>query len=327
MACIAQELIGQNLIAVQNGGAPSFYTILDTALLQAQNGDTVYLPGGTLTCGTITVNKALRIFGMGINGDSSVATKTTQINGSLYLDIEAGGSSLTGFSLNGLSLNFSASDIHVSRCGIGSLTINAGTAPPSTNNVFYENTIGSINGSYAQGNTFFNNIISYFMSNLGPNNLFRNNIFQLAYPWFCGNENYGHFVRFSSSFFENNIFLHNSVSWCPLMCSSDNCNFRNNIFIDDLDVDNLCPDCHAFDNFVNQQSSTVFIEGTYHLQPTCPGKNTGTDGTDIGIYGGLHPWKDGSIPANPHIQFKNIDNSTDLNGNINVNIKVAAQDR
>jgi hypothetical protein len=36
----------QGLIAVQNSGAPAFYTQLNDAVTIAQNGDTMYLPAG-----------------------------------------------------------------------------------------------------------------------------------------------------------------------------------------------------------------------------------------------------------------------------------------
>lgn len=40
-----------------------------------------------------------------------------------------------------------------------------------------------------------------------------------------------------------------------------------------------------------------------------------------------HFLKEGSVPANPHIQTKNLGYSTDQNGNFPINIKVAAQDQ
>lgn len=45
----------------------------------------------------------------------------------------------------------------------------------------------------------------------------------------------------------------------------------------------------------------------------------------MGIYGGSTPWKEGAIPSNPHIFFKNISNATDGSGNLPVQIKVSAQ--
>jgi hypothetical protein len=75
-------------------------------------------------------------------------------------------------------------------------------------------------------------------------------------------------------------------------------------------------------------SSTSFsYSDDYHLKSTSVGVNAGRDGTDIGIYGGAFPWKEGSLTFNPHYQRINISPTTDNNGNLNVNIKVEAQER
>ena len=67
------------------------------------------------------------------------------------------------------------------------------------------------------------------------------------------------------------------------------------------------------------------FHNNYRLKSTSLGHNAGTDGTDIGIYGGVFPWKDGSMPSNPHIISKTIPGTTDASGNLNVNIKVEAE--
>jgi hypothetical protein len=46
----------------------------------------------------------------------------------------------------------------------------------------------------------------------------------------------------------------------------------------------------------------------------------------VGIYGGLFPYKEGAVPLNPHISLKNIAPQTDVNGDLNIQLKVNAQD-
>lgn len=48
----------------------------------------------------------------------------------------------------------------------------------------------------------------------------------------------------------------------------------------------------------------------------------------MGIYGGLpnYTFKEGCVPFNPHIISKTIAPNTDVNGHLNINIKVGAQD-
>ncbi len=85
----------QNLIAVQNGNTPAFYTVLDSAIIYAQNGDTVYIPGGIFHL-TVQVAKSLHIIGVAHNPDSNLATGMTKINGSLTLAHEASNGILIG---------------------------------------------------------------------------------------------------------------------------------------------------------------------------------------------------------------------------------------
>jgi hypothetical protein len=78
--------------------------------------------------------------------------------------------------------------------------------------------------------------------------------------------------------------------------------------------------------FVNQTGNIYSYMQDYHLKSTSPGKNAGTDGMDVGIYGGSSPFKEGALPVNPHIRFKNVAGSTNSSGTLNIHFKVAAQD-
>ena len=51
----------------------------------------------------------------------------------------------------------------------------------------------------------------------------------------------------------------------------------------------------------------------------------GDDGTEVGIYGGLVPFKEGAVPINPHISQKSIQTTTDSNGLLNIYFTVEAQ--
>lgn len=185
-----------------------------------------------------------------------------------------------------------------------------------------EGQINSGNGS-ATEYSFLNNIIcSTFWANTGIpifiNSIFKNNVFfQDPYCQY--------------SLFENNVFIIGGFS------TAINSTAKNNLFVYDiLYLEGSGSNNVGSNNIPGQEQSTIFInqEGTlfnyahdYHLQTSCPGKNAGTDGTDIGIYGGIYPWKEGSIPFNPHFETIQISPKTDANGNLNVNIKVEAQER
>ena len=164
---------------------------------------------------------------------------------------------------------------------------------------------------------FVNNILIGAIQNAKNGDVFRNNIFLTAYP-------------VQSTFyalFENNIFLTTVNSFIPAYTSNYN-TFSYNVFTMTPDW-SLNPNNNNYINvsaagiFVNQTGSTFSYSDNYHLQS--PGTYAGADATQCGIYGGLLGYKEGGVPANPHIRQKTIANTTDVNGKLNVTITVAAQ--
>ena len=111
---------------------------------------------------------------------------------------------------------------------------------------------------------------------------------------------------------DNNMFTKNIFTYTPGFGS--NINNGNYLAVDFATL------------FVNAPSTTFNYTYNFHLQQ--PATYLGSDATQAGLYGGLlhGPYKAASIPKNPHIQTKTIAPATDTNGNLNINIKVAAQD-
>lgn len=344
MSLLMQGIKAQNLIAVQNGGTPTFYTKLDSAIFHAIDGDTIFIPGGNFALNT-NISKRLHVIGVGHNPDSTLVTNPTNIfvTTSLNLITGAAGGSLIGIKLNGnLSFGTSSADANVSnytvgRCYIGNVTSKSSL---TTNNLFYENIITNGGGTYysinmtnAESNYFYNNIITggyggygqFAVYSIGAGSIFKNNIFIGDYYCLMG---------VTYSLFENNIFL--AQLFNPSYGSNNNI-FNNNLFVtsssyyfwsnwNNTGINNIFEQPQP-SIWVNQSGNTFSYTQDYHLQSNCPGKNAGRDGTDIGIYGGVFPWKAGSVPFNPHFQTFHIGPTTDSTGNLNVNIKVAAQDR
>lgn len=90
---------------------------------------------------------------------------------------------------------------------------------------------------------------------------------------------------------------------------------------------------HNYDNWVSKSHISIFgveIGNEYNPQYTYelkPGNETiyiGTDGTQVGLYGGLYPFT--KIPSNPQIISKEIDTNTTVDGKLKVSIKVKAQE-
>ncbi len=349
MVIVPCLLTAQNYIAMQHGNSLSQYTNLDSAIVHAQSGDYVYIPGGTFAL-TKTINKKLFIYGAGHYPDSTSATGYTYITGNLKLVTGADGSIIEGLALSGNftlgtdATNEVVNNIAVKKCRIdGSVTlynVNGGS-----NNIYFGEGVlrGSVDGKNATQTYFEKNIFESSIVQI-INGVFRNNLFLLSsacgcYVYSC----YDCSPVFGSSnanltqncLFENNIIYDSNPMYADIWNAPDqviqNCFFNNNLFIHNQSFPYYTNTGN--NNIVNQSQSSIFVNQTgnsfsyshdYHLKPTCPGKNAGTDGTDIGIYGTTMPYKDGAVPANPHIRYKQI---TTTSNTINVNVKVAAQDR
>jgi hypothetical protein len=334
--CIS-TLFSQGFIAVQNNSEPILFLSLDSAINYASNGDTIFIPGGSFNVAE-NISKCIHFIGVGHNQDSCVATNKTFISGNINLIAGADGGSMTGLYILG-EVNFGntpssgcANNYSIMRCRISNISSQGiGYSYSPVNNIFNENIIiTSVDFRGGQYNFLFNNILSY-LNQVGSYCTIKNNIF-LGWPYnlYAG----GSYSNFNTCLFENNIFLGGNVFY-NIQLFSNNV-FNNNIFQSYCDFPFNYSNIGS-NNIFNQNVVNIFVNingpftnfeyiNDYHLQSNSPGKNAGTDGTDIGIYGGLYPWKDGSIPFNPHIQQKTVSGTTDQNGNLNVNIKVEAQD-
>ena len=137
------------------------------------------------------------------------------------------------------------------------------------------------------------------------------------------------FYNVDNCFISNNIIFRNwgGASW--IYSLSDLNTFSNNIF-------SVVPN-HGNNTFVGNYNSvdltTVFVDQSgntfnyshnYHL--VNPSAYLGIDNTQVGVYGGMYPVKEGAVPQNPHIQVKTISPTTDTNGDLQIQIQVEAQE-
>lgn len=317
----------QTLISVQNGGTPKFYTQLEDAVSNAQNGDTIYIPGGNFI--SQIISKRLHFIGVGINPDSTSVTNRTIIGGYI-LKIGSEGGSITGCYINStFSIAENIDQYTITRC-----FLNGGInfASIASHFIITQNVIkgfgdGCLYGGYhsialkGTNHLIANNIILADISSQGGN-IFRNNDF-LYYAQWCGP------LSSQNDEFYNNIILGSGqgTSGCiaknNLGYFNNGIDSRNNQCINNYTLGSI-PMNELFVSF--SPSIAWSFNSDLHLRPNSPFYNAGTDGTDIGIYGGAYPWKEGSIPFNPHFQSIQISPKTDNNGNLNVKVKVAAQD-
>ncbi len=301
-------------------------TALATAYTAAQNGDTLYLSGGNFTPPAI-IDKQLTIFGAGHYVDSTLATGKTFINGVLQFGGNADQTYLEGFEING-NLSFttdsSLNNVTIKRCKInGNIDIAGNLSHPSSNLALIGNVfMGQVNIANTTNVMIANNIFSSVLRNTNGN-LINNNLF-------LGWADYGYYNYFVFSG-DNNIF-NNNIYLAPnnyFAIGSGNI-INKNLFVSAAPNYGTTPT--VIDNYTGISQTTIFVNQTgntfnyahnYHLQS--PAIYVGTDGTQIGIYGGSFPYKEGAVPLNPHIQIKNIAPTTDANGDLQIQIQVEAQ--
>ncbi len=294
-----------------NPNSPGQYNNLQTAIDAATNGDTLYVHGSPTNYGTIYLNRNLTLIGTGYNPQkdnplvSSIAT--------LYLDSVPG---IKGCS-NSRIIGFN----------ITSQLVQGPNAYAFNNVTIALNRIAQIQiqASSANGIIIKQNIINYMYSIQNCNNLIiRNNILYYTTSYF---------QNCNSVLITNNLYFYQSVSTGAVV--QDFSTITNNIFL------NVHPNT-SFSTFNNNLifnsgndvlpygnntgtgningSAPVFVNVpdligvnlnyNYRLTATSAGHNAGTDGTDIGPFGGLDPLPNlyGTPPV-PQIKIFNITNS------------------
>lgn len=317
----------QKVALLHNGVTTIFSSVnpFTDAYTAAVSGDTIYLPGGSFTPPTL-INKALTIFGAGHYVDSTMVTGKTYINGGFTLQADADKFYMEGLEINGgvdFTSNESVNQVNIRRCKINTtINIPGNLTKPSTN--------FSLIGSVVQGNIDLENAQTVLISN---------SILQ------------GQVVNSNGNLFNNSIWLNNYVSWgTGSTIGGNNNQLNNNIFIrsspdliygsGNIFIRNLCvhatpgygtlptvnntyPGVDQVNIFVNQTGYVFDYSHNYHLKT--PATYLGTDGKEVGIYGGAFPYKEGAVPANPHFITKNIAAKTNINGQLQIQIQVAAQ--
>lgn len=314
---------GQNLIARHTGGSVIFYTSPAAAVSAAVNDDTIYIPAGSYP--GFTVNASIVIYGVGYDVDSTQVTGPSFISGAV--SVYGSNCRFEGLNLySGLTVQAGTTNTTIGRCYLGgSLTLNGG----STGTVSYNNILLGVSGGGSHNNYFSNNIIYSQVNNLDYS-VFKNNI--ICY------EGTAPIISCEFSEIGNNIFLNNSYSTAVSMTNNvffNNlfCNLPSNPCVSPYGNTNLCEE-----NLIAEDEFSLFFEYTeellqvnyyqnnFHAAAGSVIINAGSDGTDLGIYGGAFPWKDGGLPQNPHVFFKSIPPVSDDNGMLDVDVKVNAQD-
>ena len=322
------------IVQAPNGANPRTFTDIDAAVADANPGDYVYFERGTYNIESrwtgydglgnyenfLAVEKPLHFVGSGY----FYPAEATEINGNFALRKSASGSTITGIRFNNDVYLDSISNVEISRCSItyGILWL-CGTG---TNSRITECVIQTLNGKrdiitgssgdYAATWSSYSNIIlskNIFVNTMGYHkNLFMHNNIFISGISYCD-----HLTML------NNIFISGAVNVTYSIIENNIYNSEIQEFATNTYTTNIAePRENTFDNFLWDGTSD------YHLMSGSLGIGAGTDGTDIGIYGTLSPFKEDRRTAYPQITVFNIGSETDTAGKLSVNnITVEAQDK
>ena len=302
------------------GGANPFLDAYNASV----NGDTLYLPGGTIPYPT-TINKGLVIIGAGHYPDSTTATGKTVLPGSITISQYSDHLWLEGIDINGdinFSNNHKVDSMVIRRCKFNTINFVGDGTSPGLNNSIRENVItGSMYFTNAFSAMVENNICNGQVQN-ALNTGISNNVFL-----YNGSYYYGVFYNVDNCYITNNVVF---KSYGPVYSSSELNTFSNNIFsvIPPTGTNTFVNNYNSVDVttlFVNQSGNAFDYSHNYHLNS--PGTYLGIDGSQVGIYGGINPFKEGSVPFNPHIQIINNATTTNANGDLQIQIQVEAQNQ
>jgi hypothetical protein len=321
-------VFGQTSVAIldQNGISQAFYGLnsFAEAMDSSATGDHIYLSAGYFTP-PVAISKGVKVYGA---GHFPVEGKQTIIQGGLSIMKGADSLKLEGLYIDGdinYDANNSITNVRVVRCGVISVNFQSISVSASKNYFSYEECFIRGNIRFSRfGNNFIlrNSIITGFVSNIDGNALIDGNIF-LNSGWFL--DPYTNYVFVISnvkySIIQNNIFL--KSAYVRLFEAITGTTINKNLF--------EAPGFGTYgysgiarsEIFVNQSGDVISYSQDYHLKS--PATYIGTNGSQVGLYGGLG-FKENGLPSNPIVVSKTIAPSTDASGNLQISITVKAQD-
>lgn len=328
-------------IVLQGTGAPQVFTDINEALAAAQPNDKLYLSGGVFSSSEhIVINMPLHLIGAGVHPDSTSVTSTTTIstvNSSwdIIITTAASGSSFTGIRFNAGGYVYYGNDatdddptgLVFQRCVFDDriyMTHDENSASPSSmfdECIFYSLIVAG-NGVNA---TLTKCILDYQagtgaeVSGFGTGGLTMRHCICMGTR--VGNS--------PNAIVEDCVFTRTSAPFWQ----SNGATLTNNLCVSASLTSNMTAG-PAIGNVLGVDPANVFVNETnddyeftddVHLAASSTGIGMATDGTDVGIYGTNSPYKPGAVPYNPHFRGATIATATNPNGDLPVNIRVAAQ--
>jgi hypothetical protein len=313
---------GAVLTVSNNIANPGQYNRVDSAIFNAQPYDTIYIHASPTSYGSITVNKPLTLLGAGHHPQKQVPFVT--IVGWVYITSNAVVIDGLRMSIGGVNANGGTRDsIRIRNCEMD-YNIDAGFNWPLTNWIVENNIIRG--GNWPWSITLNNALLNNFVIR---NNILHNTIYNIStqaiieHNFFFGTAANA-FSNVNNSVIINNIFYLMSPGGASTSVFNNNITF--NTIQDVLPYGSNSGTGNIADTdpqLVNYPlaGGTFQYYHDYHLLPSSPGYNAATDGTDIGIWGGVGFTMTGE-PSVPVVRLVDIQNpNVPVGGTLNVHMK------
>jgi hypothetical protein len=330
---ILTSLAFAKVLTVSNrAGTTAQYATIAAAMTAAAAGDTIYIHGSETAYGNFDLDKKLVFIGPGHNPQKQVALKAEI--GTITLGKTAGatGSSFIGLNINQINStsSFTINDITIKRCYTGIIYSYGNSTSEPTNWVIENNIITST--LYVS-----NNQNSTTLNQFRINNNILTGIIYCANGSFINNNVFIATVSSSANafYFVRNCTMQNNIFYGVSPEGASNSTFNNNLsystvanpipYGTNFGTANKVNVDPVFTNFPATGDNTFKYEYDFHLQASSPGKNAGTDGKDLGVYGGAG-FSESGEPAVPQIREFVIKNGVVApESKLNISIKAEAK--
>ena len=279
-----------------------------SAMAAAVDGDIITLSAGTFTSENIT--KAVTIQGAGYVNDPANGRFMTNLSGNLSIVLPEGakGMKIEGINTNNVVSVGKATEFIFKRCRFQELRFTA----QSVNCQVLQCRVYHLYPDESSENLLLKNSVIDQLHNNGDNAMLlaENCVFTSR------NANYNY-----PSYNTTVVTYKNCIVYFPSLSSSSIA--YNSISWNSFSASVQQNAVSGLDLGANVIEGNFDWESPLKLKADAATKYIGTDGTQVGIYGGTTPFTD--IPSNPQIKSKEIAAQTDENGKLSVKITVEAQ--
>lgn len=328
LGLITGALFAQNPITVSNvPGISADYNDLQVALDEAPANSTIYVYASTTAYGDISITKKVNLFGAGIYPDSPslVTTKLGNVNFSISQSDSSHESTLCGFEFTStITLAGGLRGISIERNKGRNIVLNQNYNISIINNYLSGSNIAYLRLIALGGSLNTNILNNYFYitytsdSNIyaidGGNAVIVNNDIYVNNPYNGGS--YSHLMNVSNCIVENNIFRGDG-NWA----STNSTIFSNNLSVNPVPIG-----ASSNSGSGNITGSPVYVSTSfgnpdyYGLDWGSPGIGAGTDGTNLGLQGGIFVFSNAYIPPLPYVQRLLVPTVVPQNGSVTIEI-------